>query len=295
MLSEQAAPPAAGPQNIGRRWLPALALLAAASVLLLPSYWVLAATTWSTDSQGHMPIILALSLWLIFREREAVLASPERPAYVSGFGLLVLGLLSYVIGRSQAMLTLEIASQIPIYASMLLLFRGWAGLRLVWFPIVFLFFTVPLPGVLTQALTVPLKIAVSTVAEFMLYHFGYPTARTGVIISIGPYQLMVADACSGLSSIFTLEALGLLYMKLMDYKSAARNTFLALMVVPISFASNVIRVIVLCLITYYLGDEVGQGFMHGAAGMLLFMVALSMILLLDAALGWRKSPQGGTS
>jgi exosortase B len=265
-----------------RRAIAALALIAGAAVLFLPSYYELARTTWGEDSQGHMPMILALSLWLIFRERSAIFAMPERPAYVSGFVLLTCGLLLYVLGRSQAMIGLEISAQLPIFAAMLLLFRGWAGLGKVWFPILFLLFTVPLPGVFTQALTVPLKLAVSAAADGVLYHLGYPIARTGVMITIGPYQLMVADACSGLSSIFTLEALGLLYMKLMDYKSGARNAFVAVMVVPISFVANVTRVIVLVLVTYYLGDEVGQGFLHGAAGMLLFMVGLSMLLTLDA-------------
>ncbi|MET5012202.1 archaeosortase/exosortase family protein, partial [Burkholderia pseudomallei] len=88
---------------------------------------------------------------------------------------------------------------------------------------------------------------------------------SGVMLVIGPYQLLVADACSGLNSLFTLEALGLLYMKVMRYQSKARNVLLAVMIVPISFVSNVARVLVLVLITYHLGDEAGQGFAHGFA------------------------------
>ena len=101
---------------------------------------------------------------------------------------------------------------------------------------------------------------------------------------IGPYQLLVADACSGLNSIFTLEALGLFYMKLMSYQSKARNILLAVAIIPISFVSNVVRVICLILITYYYGDQVGQGFMHGFAGMLLFGVALILIFFFDLLL-----------
>lgn len=283
-----AVPPGAAqtPPRTGfdRRWISALVLLAGSSTIFIPSYYDLFEATWGSDSQGHMMMILGLSLWLIYRERQAILALPEQPAYFGGFVLLIFGVFCFALGRSQSLLTVELAAQLPIYASMLLLFRGWAGLRMVWFPILFLMFTVPLPGVITQALTVPLKVAVSTVAEALLYHTGYPVARTGVILTVGQYQLMVADACSGLSSIFTLEALGLLYMKLMDYKSASRNIFLAVMVLPISFVANVIRVIVLVLITYYFGDEVGQGIMHDAAGMLLFMVGLTMLLALDGVL-----------
>lgn len=51
---------------------------------------------------------------------------------------------------------------------------------------------------------------------------------------------------------------------------------------PISFTANVIRVVVLTLITYHFGDEAGQGFLHGFAGMVLFMAALMMTILADS-------------
>jgi len=168
---------------------------------------------------------------------------------------------------------------------LLLLFRGRAGLRMCWFPLFFMIFMIPLPGALVASVTGPLKAIVSTVAESILYNFGYPVARTGVILSVGPYQLLVADACAGLNSMFTLEALGLLYMNLMKYTGAARNLALAILIIPISFAANVIRVMILVLVTYHFGDEAGQGFVHGFAGMVLFMVALVLMLFTDKVLG----------
>jgi exosortase/archaeosortase family protein len=100
---------------------------------------------------------------------------------------------------------------------------------------------------------------------------------------VGPYQLLVADACAGLNTLLTLEALGLLYLNLVRHESAARNITLAILIVPISFAANVIRVITLTLITYHFGDEAGQGFLHGFAGMVLFMAALMLIIAADTA------------
>jgi EpsI family protein len=107
-----------------------------------------------------------------------------------------------------------------------------------------------------------------------------------VILQIGQYQLLVADACAGLQTLLTLEALGLFYLNLMRHPSAFRNIGLALFIVPISFSANVIRVIVLTLITYYFGDAAGQGFLHGFAGMVLFVTALVLILSIDSALQW---------
>jgi exosortase len=166
----------------------------------------------------------------------------------------------------------------------LLMLGGTGSLRKAWFPVFFIIFMVPMPGVFVQALTLPLKSAVSYVAENILYALHYPIGRKGVSLTIGPYQLLVADACSGLNSIFTLESLGLFYMKLMDYKSRARNIWLATMIIPISFTSNVCRVMLLILITYYLGDEAGQGFLHKFSGMVLFAVALVLTYMFDRLL-----------
>ena len=43
--------------------------------------------------------------------------------------------------------------------------------------------------------------------------------------------------------------------------------------------------IALVLITYHLGDEAGQGFLHGAAGIVLMLVALMCLFALDTLLG----------
>jgi exosortase len=144
---------------------------------------------------------------------------------------------------------------------------------------------IPWPGDWIDAVTQPLKTIVSIAAANVLYELGYPVGRTGVILTVGPYQLLVADACAGLNSIFTLEALGLLYMNLMRYTSLPRNLALAILILPISIAANIMRVIILVLVTYHFGDEAGQGFVHGFAGMVLFLVALTLILFVDKLLG----------
>jgi exosortase B len=254
-------------------------------LLLVPTVMDLAVGVWSTDEQGHGPIIGAVSLWLMWRKRQEIIDAPYRPANVLGFGILALALALYAVGRSQQIIQGEVVGILLAMVSFLLLLRGVQGLRVVAFPLFFLCFMVPLPGVLVQALTIPLKTAVSYVAEVLMYHGGYPIGRTGVILTVGHYQLLVADACAGLNSMFTLEALGLLYMNLMGYTSKLRNVLLAILIIPIAFAANVVRVIILILVTYHFGDEAGQGFVHTFAGMVLFGVGLVMMLGTDNLLG----------
>lgn len=270
---------------VRREAVAAVVLLLALLAVVLPTFAELYQLVWQTDEQGHGPIIIGVAVWLMWRVRHALVALPFTPAPAAGYSLMALGWVAYVLGRSQTIVQLECLGLIVLAVALLLLWRGVAALRLLWFPLFFLLFAVPLPGTVVQALTVPLKSAVSYVAEAALHAAGYPIARSGVTLQIGPYQLLVADACAGLNSLFTLESLGLLYMNLAGYTSRLRNVLLAILIVPISFASNVVRVLILVLITYYFGDAAGQGFVHGFAGMVLFMVALVLMLLTDALLG----------
>jgi exosortase len=129
-----------------------------------------------------------------------------------------------------------------------------------------------------------MKAFVSEAAENLLYAFGYPIARNGVMIMIGPYQLLVADACAGLNSIYTLSAVGLLYLHLTRFSNRIRTGILLASIVPIAILANVARVAILALVTYHFGDEVGQGFVHGLAGIVLFVIALLLFLALDGVL-----------
>lgn len=270
----------------GLDW-PTFAMLAFGFALLyLPTYAELARTIWASDEQGHGPIILAVSVWLLYVRRHDIAAAPVRRLPWLGWPIFVFAMLLFALGSSQQIIMFQTGSQILVLASLLLIFRGAGALKAAWFPLFFLLFMVPLPEALVAAVTAPLKSAVSAVASDMLYQIGYPVGRAGVVMTVGPYQLLVADACAGLNSMFTLEALGMLYMNLMNYTSVRRNVGLALLLVPISFAANIVRVMILVLVTYHFGDEAGQGFVHGFAGMVLFMAALMLMLVADRVLGW---------
>ncbi len=252
-------------------------------VLYLPTYYTLATTIWTTDQQGHGPIVLLISLFFVWQKRGFLFeASNINPNSFWGGIFLLLGLFLYVIGRSQGLLFLEGSSQLFVLVAVLLLIFGFRGVKHFWFPLLFLVFMLPLPGSFVDALTLPMKIAVSHVAEGILYQFDYPIARDGVILQIGYYKLLVADACAGLHTVFTLEAMGLLYLHLIKRDSFVRNVSLAILIIPIAFCANVVRVMILVLITYYYGDEVGQGFIHDFAGFVLFATALFFIIGVDS-------------
>lgn len=270
-------------RNLG----PWLILFAGLAAMYVPTVIDFLKGPWRGDRNAHGPIVLALSAWYLHfhtRRLQQQLKLPRSPAVVSGGLVLAAGLGLFLLGRSQSLPLFELGSMIPLLIGLALFFFGTRIAASFWFAFFLLFFAIPMPASVVDVLTQPMKIAVSVSTEEMLNFLGYPVARSGVVISIGSYKLLVADACAGLNSLFTLEALGLLYMNVMRHESVFRNITLAILIVPISFAANVTRVMILSLLTYHYGDEVGQGFLHEFSGMVLFLTALFLIIGTDSGL-----------
>lgn len=267
--------------NPNLNWLAPLIGLA---VLYVPTIWDLANTLWGKDEYMHGPIILVVAIYLFWNLRHNILEAPIAPRPILGWTLFIIAALLYVIGRSQEIIMFELGSLLIMLPALLLLLRGFSALKACWFPIFFLFFMIPLPGAVVDALTMPMKTFVSWATEHILYALDYPIARSGVILHLGQYHLLVADACAGLHTLFSLEALGLLYLHIIKRESWGRNVSLAILIVPISLTANIIRVLTLSLVTYHYGDEAGQGFLHDFAGIVLFVSALLLIMAVDSVI-----------
>jgi exosortase B len=276
---------------------PWLLLLAGLAALYVPTLIDLFQGPWSSDRNAHGPIVMTVAFgFLYFRTRQLISQDmfERKPMPAIGYPVVALGLLCYVLGRSQQVHVLEVGSLILVLAGLMIALFGVRTWTRMWFAFFFMLFMIPLPASIVDVVTLPMKIAVSTATEHLLYWMDYPISRSGVILTIGHYQLLVADACAGLNSLFTLEALGLLYMNLVRHPSLVRNALLAMLIIPISFAANTIRIIFLSLITYHFGDAAGQGFLHGFSGLVLFLSALLLIISIDGALSWMVK-RGGAS
>lgn len=256
------------------------------------TYRDLAGGIWQTDDDAHGALVLLVLGWMVWEQRQRVFAAPARPRNGLGAMLLAAGLLMYAVGRSQHILLLEIGSQIPVAAGGLLIVHGASALRALWFPLFYLVFMIPVPGVLIDSATGPLKLWISGLVADGLFALGYPVAHQGVMLTVGQYQLLVADACSGLHSMLSLTALGFLYLYLVRRRSWLHNAIVIAAILPIAFVANVLRVTILALVTWYLGDAAGQGFLHGFAGMALMLAAVACLVALDGALVWLIRPRG---
>src|SRR5271165_4222135 len=263
-----------------------LAALAASFVVAyMPTYLTLAGGAWRTEQEGHGPLIMLAAAWLAWQRRNKLGSIELRPAPIAGWIILILSLLLMAVTRSQDIVMIEVATQIPVLLGCLLLVGGWPLARIFAFPLGFLVFSLPPPGWLMDAFTVPLKAWISDIVSNFLYDLGYPVAQNGVMIMIGSYELMVKDACSGMNSIFALSAIGVFYVyEFVDQKSWFRKLILIASIIPITILANFFRVLTLVLASYYLGVDRVEGLFHDVTGIALFVFALVLFFLLDGVL-----------
>jgi exosortase B len=268
------------PSTIGAAWPLLLGLI----VLALPTAYNLANQAWNTESGAHGPIIIATGLWLLHRQLPVLRAEGRRGSLVLTVLMLAPSLALYAFGRAYDFLTFEAAGLYGVGIAFFHHLVGWRMLVRQWFPILYLGFAVPPPNFLLDALTAPLKTMVSTLATNILSFFGFPISRQGVVLYIAQYQLLVEDACSGMNSLVGLTAISLFYIYIMRRTTWLYAAVLTALVIPIAILANVVRIMALVLITYFLGDKVGQSFVHGAAGVFLFAVALLLVFGVDSLL-----------
>ena len=262
-------------------WWPTVLGFAA---LAIPTVSTLAGQAWNRESGAHGPIVLVTGLWLLSRQLTAARGIAKQGAlWLSGLGLLA-GLAIYIFGRVFDFISLETLGLFTVGVAILHSTFGVIALLKNWFPLFYLGFAIPPPGWLIDRITAPLKQFVSEAAMRSLSSVGIPVSREGVTIYVSKYQLLMEDACSGMNSLVGLTAISLLYIYLLRGSSVRYSLLMTAFVIPIAILGNILRVMILILLTYFFGDEVAQGFLHYTAGFLLFAIDLVLVFAVDSVL-----------
>ena len=259
-----------------------LVLIAGAAALLLPTMIQVGEFNWTTEQGGHGPIVLATGLWLFFRELKSSKARRRPGNLIIGMLILAVLLAIYTLARITGILEIEAFAMYGALITGGYLLVGGKLIRSIWFPLLYLALTLPPPDTVVAAVTQPIKIAISQWAVSVLHALGYPIASSGVTIQIAQYELLVAAACAGLNSIISLGAICLFYGYLRHRTNFASFAIIVASVIPIAVFSNFVRVLILVLITYYLGESAAQGFLHDFAGLTMFAVALLTVFVIDS-------------
>jgi exosortase len=232
---------------------------------------------WYTDSDySHGFLVPLLSGYLIWERRTKLGELPVAPSFW-GVLLLGIGLLMLLVGSVGAELYMQRSSLIVTLAGLVLLLLGPDFLRALIFPISFLFFMVPLPAIVMNALAFPLQLFAAKTATFCLFNFGIPVLREGNVIVLAGTTLEVAEACSGIRSLQALLALGTVYAYFSEPIRWKRWVLVCLSI-PIAIIANVFRVSGTGVLAHYWGVEAAEGFYHTFSGWLIFVVAFLLLL-----------------
>jgi exosortase len=235
------------------------------------------ATQWFADDQySHGVLVAPLSAWFAWHRRAALAAAPRRPT-IWGFAVVACSLLLLVVGTLGAELFLARISVVGVVAGSVLALLGMPSLRVLAFPIAFLLLMIPLPTIVFNELTVPLQLLASSAGEATLRLAGVPVFREGNILELARVRLEVADACSGIRSLFSLLAVALVLGEMRDLPRKSRAA-LALMTMPVAIAANALRVALTGMAAQAIGPAVTEGFLHSLSGWLVFVFAIGVLL-----------------
>ena len=262
-------------------------------VSYLPVFTFYAKQHWSVSNlQGaysHAPLAVVLIAFLIWRQREK-LSIPEWVSPQPGsLAWLTLGVVLKVYGDVQGFVVLQGMSLIPVMLGLARLYGDAPTARALRFPILFLFFIIPLPGAAIDALTLPLvQIATDSVAA-ALPAFNIDVVKTGHVLTVNAHgleefhEIIMAPECSGIRSFVSLLALSCLFTHLQG-QSLGHSTVLMLATIPLVILGNFIRVTLTVLMIVNVSPETAENFFHWSSGLLVFIITMLGLLLVNAFL-----------
>lgn len=230
---------------------------------------------WLEDNNSHGPLIPLISLYLIWLRWDQIYA---REPYGSWWGLLIVtvGLFVYVVGEFAAMHAVVHVSLWMVLVGLLACAIGLSGIRALAFPLVYLLAAIPPPVFLQYELSSRLQLWSSELGVGFLHAVGVTAYREGNVIDLGPAQLQIVEACSGLRYLFPLLALTVLAVYLYR-ESLWKRAVIVASSIPISILLNGFRIGVIGILVGAYGQAAAEGFTHFFEGWIFFVASLALL------------------
>lgn len=224
---------------------------------------------------SHAVLVPFVSLFFVWRQREALAQVPWTSS-PWGYAAVALACLMVLASDLLGVRVLGQAATLPLAAGFVLLFMGTHCLRVLWFPVAFLVFMVPMPESMTTSITFRIKMIAAEGAVRLAHLFYMPMIRDGSYIHFRDDFLLVGDVCGGLRSLIALLALGAIVSYLSDTRTWARITILVV-AAPIAVLTNLLRIFGLCVVANIWGSNAATGWVHDISGYLIYVVALALL------------------
>jgi exosortase len=271
-----------------KKLLPHLAfsLLCAVSLAFwwrpLIATFVLAA---NDNEYTHIFLIIPISATLIFLEWSGLRVEPK-PSVRVGSALLLLAVLIGALGRWPAFSS---SRELQLSPSMMAVVTWWVGAfvlcfgsraaRLLAFPLCFLYWLVPIPEFALGMMVSLLQHGSAWAARILFSAAGVPVTQDGVLLSIPQLTIEVAKECSSIRSSLMLVVTSMVLAHLF-LRSTGRKILVVLVAIPLSIARNGFRIFTLSMLGMHVDPGFLFGSLHQKGGILFFVLALAVILLL---------------
>lgn len=260
------------------------AVLSGAGILMYAA--PLAGLFWGAygdDTFSYIVFIPLVSLYLLYEDRKRIFGAIAGSS-IPGVVLSSLGILLYLVAREGPVGPSLPLENFALYALSAILFlegtlgllAGAGGLWVARFPILFLYFMIPIPEGILRPIVRFLQVGSAEVSYWVIRSLGVPIFRDGFLFTLPGLTIEVAEQCSGIRSGISLFLVGVLAGHIF-LKSGSRKLALAAAVVPITIAKNGLRIVMLSLIGAYVDRQVLSGPLHRAGGIPFFGVALVML------------------
>jgi exosortase len=236
---------------------------------------------WASSADASYGIVLAaVALLVTWRRRDAfVQAIDPAAAAAAGAAVMMAGLAIYLAGQLGADLFLTRISFVVVIAGAVWFLAGRRALRTIAAPLVFVALAVPLPSLVASAVTLPLQLTASRVAEASLTATGVAVFRDGNVLELPSTALEVAEACSGLRSIISLAATSVL-LAWMDPSLPRRIAIVALSL-PVAVVMNGLRIAATGLACEAWGPKAASGSWHSFSGWVTFVASVFVLVQLQ--------------
>jgi exosortase len=231
---------------------------------------------WRNPNYTYGLVVPVFSLFVLWQDRTKLAQMPLKPSW-SGLVMLLFAAFALVTGVVSSEFFLPRISFLLLICGLIVLFAGWQHLFAVSFPLGFLILMAPSASIFDH-ITLPLQLIASNAGAFLLQLAGVSVVREGNILFVPGARLEVAEACSGIQSLFSLLTLAIIYGYVVEKKVRIR-TFLALAAIPIAIAANGLRIALTAIALQHLGLERTRGFFHIFSGWAVFMISLLMLFL----------------
>jgi exosortase A len=255
---------------------PGLLLIAAVLLLFRETATAMVGIWTRSETFTHAFLVPPITLWLIWRRRERLAQIPRQPMpllllpIAAVCGLWLLGELASVNAATQFALVCLVVLAVPAVF-------GWAVARELTFPLLFLFFAVPVG----EFMVPPMMEWTADFTVKALQLTGIPVYREGLQFVIPSGNWSVVEACSGVRYLIASFMVGTLFAYL-NYRSSKRRVIFMLVSLAVPIVANWLRAYLIVMVGHLSDNKLAAGVDHLVYGWVFFGVVIGVMFLIGA-------------